>query len=148
MVIVPALGSCSYFGCRALPDVPGDPGAGACDAETVPGPLLLVHDTWTVSSTGEVRVTGSCTVEPSGAGPSGSWMETETPPSIVPPSLSSAIVPVAVSVAVTVSEAPETFRLTVKVSSASSSVSSMVATVKLRVSPAVPVKVSAAVFAV
>ena len=60
---------------------------------------------------------------------------------VVPPS--SVIVPVAVSDAVTVAEVPETARLTVKVSSVSTSVSSVVATVKVLVSPAVPVKVSA-----
>ena len=58
------------------------------------------------------------------------------------------IVPVAVSLAVTVSEVPETARPTVNVSSASTSVSSVVATVKLCVSPAVPVKLSPAVFSV
>ena len=58
------------------------------------------------------------------------------------------IVPVAVSVAVTVSEVPETVRLTVNLSFASMSVSSVVATVKVFFSPAVPAKVSAAVFAV
>ena len=56
------------------------------------------------------------------------------------------IVPVAVSVAVT--DVSETLRPTVKVSSGSASVSSIVATVKLCVSPAVPVNVSAAVFSV
>ena len=58
------------------------------------------------------------------------------------------IVPVAVSVDVTVAEVPETDRLTVKVSASSSAVSSVVATVKLCVSPAVPVNVSADVFSV
>ena len=56
--------------------------------------------------------------------------------------------PVAVSVAVTVAEVPDTLRPTVKVSFGSTSVSSVVATVKVLVSPAVPVKVSAEVFSV
>ena len=58
------------------------------------------------------------------------------------------IVPVAVSVAATVAEVPDTLRLTVNVSWCSLSVSSVVETVKLRVSPAVPVNVSADVFSV
>ena len=61
---------------------------------------------------------------------------------------SSRIVPVAVSVAVTVAVVPETVRLTVNVSSGSSPVSSLVATVKVFRSPAVPANVRAAVFAV
>ena len=61
---------------------------------------------------------------------------------------SSVMVPVAVSVALTVAEVPETARLTVKVSSVSTSESSVVATVKDLVSPAAPVKRSAAVFSV
>ena len=61
---------------------------------------------------------------------------------------SSLIVPVAVSVAVTVAVVPETVRPTVKVSAGSTSVSSVVDTVKLLVSPAVPVNVSAVVFSV
>ena len=60
---------------------------------------------------------------------------------------SSRIVPVAVDVS-TASEVPETARPTVKVSSASTSASSVVATVNFCVSPAVPAKVSAVVFAV
>ena len=59
---------------------------------------------------------------------------------------SSRIVPVAVSVAVTVAVVPETVRLTVNVSLGSSLLSSVVATVKDFVSPAVPAKLSAAVF--
>ena len=58
------------------------------------------------------------------------------------------MVPVAVSLAVTGAEVLETLRLTVKVSFGSTSVSSVVATVKLRVSPAVPVNVSTPVFSV
>ena len=58
------------------------------------------------------------------------------------------IVPVAVSVAVTVTEVPDTARPTVKVSSASTTASWVVETVKVSVSPAVPVKVSAEVFSV
>ena len=58
------------------------------------------------------------------------------------------IVPVAVSVDTTFSEVPDTVRLTANVSSDSTSVSSVVATVKVCVSPAVPAKVSAAVFSV
>ena len=58
------------------------------------------------------------------------------------------IVPVAVSVAATSVAAPETSRFTMNVSSGSASASSVVATVNVFVSPAVPVKVSAAVFAV
>ena len=61
---------------------------------------------------------------------------------------SSLIVPVAVSVAPTAACVPETARLTVKVSSASNTSSAVVATVKVFVSPAVPVKLRAAVFAV
>ena len=61
---------------------------------------------------------------------------------------SSRIVPVAVSVAVTVSCAPETVRFTVNVSSDSASLSSVVATVKVCVSPTVPAKVMPAVFSV
>ena len=60
----------------------------------------------------------------------------------------SRILPVPVSVAVTVSVVPETVRLTVNVSSSSGLSSSGSATVKVRVSPHVPAKVSAAVFAV
>ena len=58
------------------------------------------------------------------------------------------IVPVAVSVASTVAVVFETARLTVKVSSGSSAVSSVVETVNVCISPAVPVKVRAAVFSV
>ena len=61
---------------------------------------------------------------------------------------SSKIVPVAVSVAVTVCSVPETVRLTAKVSLASLTASSVVETVKVCCSPAVPAKLSAAVFAV
>ena len=61
---------------------------------------------------------------------------------------SSTIVPVAVSVCVTGTEVPETFRFTVNVSSGSTAPSSVVATVKVCVSPAVPAKVRAAVFSV
>ena len=60
---------------------------------------------------------------------------------------SSKIVPVAV-LAVTASEVPVTDRLTVKVSSDSSSVSWVVATEKVCVSPAFPVKLSPPVFSV
>ena len=58
------------------------------------------------------------------------------------------IVPVAVSVASTVAEVSDTARLTVKVSSGSSAVSSVVETVNVCVSPALPAKVSAEVFSV
>ena len=58
------------------------------------------------------------------------------------------MVPVAVSVAVTVSDAPDTARLTVNVSSSSFSLSSVVATVKVCVSSAVPAKLMPAVFSV
>ena len=58
------------------------------------------------------------------------------------------IVPVAVDVAVTLAEVPETLRPTVNVSSSSSSASWVVATVNVCVSPAVPAKLIAAVFAV
>ena len=61
---------------------------------------------------------------------------------------SSVIVPVAVSVAVTGNDVPETLRRTVNVSSVSAPASSVVATVNVCVSPAVPAKVSAAVFSV
>ena len=77
-------------------------------------------------------VTAGVDAEVRGAGASPSWR----------------IVPVAVSVCVTVSEVPETVRLTVNVSSGSWSVSSVVVTVKLCVSPAVPAKVSPVVFSV
>ena len=52
------------------------------------------------------------------------------------------------SVAVTVSKVPVTAKPTVNVSSASAPLSSIVATVNVCVSPAVPAKVSAAVFSV
>ena len=55
---------------------------------------------------------------------------------------SSVMVPLAVSVAVTVAVVPDTARPTVNVSFGSTSVSSVVATVKVCVSPAVPVKLS------
>ena len=58
------------------------------------------------------------------------------------------MVPFAVSVAPTAACVPETARLTMKLSLRSASVSSIVATVKVCVSPAVPVKLSAAVFSV
>ena len=61
---------------------------------------------------------------------------------------SSLIVPVAVSVAVTDAVVPETLRPSVNVSFGSTPVSSVVVTVKLCVSPAVPVNVSAPVFSV
>ena len=61
---------------------------------------------------------------------------------------SSVIVPVASSVAVTVAVASDTARPTVNVSWCSLSVSSVVETVNVCVSPAVPVNVSAAVFSV
>ena len=57
------------------------------------------------------------------------------------------IVPVAVDVAVTRAEVPDTLSATVNVSSDSSALSSIVATVKLCVSPAVPAKLIPAVFA-
>ncbi len=55
--------------------------------------------------------------------------------------------PVAVSVAVIVSDVPDTARFTVNVSSGSTCQFSFVATVKVFVSPAVPMKRSAVVFA-
>ena len=58
------------------------------------------------------------------------------------------IVPVAVSVAVTSAVVPDTLKLTVNVSSGSWSSSSVVATVNVCVSPAVPVKLSPDVFSV
>ena len=61
---------------------------------------------------------------------------------------SSVIVPVPVSVAVTVTVVPDTVKPTVNVSSPSTRASSVVATVKVCVSPAAPAKVSAAVFSV
>ena len=61
---------------------------------------------------------------------------------------SSAMVPVAASPAVTLWVVPETLRPTVKVSSSSTSVSSVVETVNVCVSPAVPLKLSAFVLAV
>ena len=56
------------------------------------------------------------------------------------------MVPVPVSVAVMLSVVPETDKPTVNVSLASSTASSVVDTVKVSVSPAVPLKVSAVVF--
>ena len=61
---------------------------------------------------------------------------------------SSVIVPVAVSAVVTGNDVPETLRRTVNVSSGSASASSVVTTVNVCVSPAVPAKLIAAVFAV
>ena len=58
------------------------------------------------------------------------------------------IVPVALSVADTSACVPERARPTVNTSSSSATASSVVATVKVCVSPAVPAKVSAAVFSV
>ena len=58
------------------------------------------------------------------------------------------IVPVAVAVAVTLWVVPETAKPTVNVSSSSISSSSLVEIVNVCVSPAVPVKVRAAVFSV
>ena len=63
-------------------------------------------------------------------------------------SSSSLMVPVPVSVAVTVTVVPDTVRPSVNVSSPSAKASSIVATVKVCVSPAVPAKVRAAVFSV
>ena len=60
----------------------------------------------------------------------------------------SMMIPVAVSVAVTVAVVPETVRLTVNVSFGSTAASSVVATVKVRVSPAIPAKASPLVFPV
>ena len=75
-----------------------------------------------------------------------SAMVTVAPVPVVPSS--SRMVPVAVDAAVTVSEAPETLRPTTNVSSASTTASSVVGTVNVCVSPAVPAKVSAVVFSV
>ena len=58
------------------------------------------------------------------------------------------MVPVPVSVAVTLNEVSDTPKPTVKVSSCSTAPSAWVATAKVWVSPAVPVKASAAVLAV
>ena len=58
------------------------------------------------------------------------------------------MVPVAVSVAATTADVLETLRLTVKVSFGSTSVSSVVETVNVFCSPAVPANVSAEVFSV
>ena len=58
------------------------------------------------------------------------------------------MVPVALSLADTVFDVPETDSSTVKVSSVSTTSSPVVATVNVCVSPAVPAKVRAAVFAV
>ena len=66
---------------------------------------------------------------------------------VAPPS-SSMIVPVAGLPAVTPAGASDRLRLTVKVSSVSPAASSVVSTVKVCVSPAAPVKVSADVFSV
>ena len=67
---------------------------------------------------------------------------------VSPGASSSRIVPVAVSVAVTVSSVPETDSPTVNVSADSTSVSSVVSTVKVCVSPAVPAKLMPVVFSV
>ena len=56
------------------------------------------------------------------------------------------MVPVPVSVDVTPDGASDTLKLTVKVSLASNTTSAVVATLKLFVSPAVPLKLSAEVF--
>ena len=61
---------------------------------------------------------------------------------------SSVMAPAAVSVAVTPDGASDTLRVTVKVSLPSTASSSMVETVNVCSSPAVPVKLRAAVFAV
>ena len=103
---------------------------------------LLSQGTWIVASAGAVSWTGSATLRPSLTGPSGSWIETRMGPS------SSLMVPVAGSPTVTSGAASDTARLTVKVSLSSTASSSMVDTVKLCVSPAVPAKVSAEVFSV
>ena len=60
----------------------------------------------------------------------------------------SRIVPVAATVASTATVVPETDRATMNVSSSSTSESSMVATMRVRVSPAVPAKLMAVVSAV
>ena len=59
---------------------------------------------------------------------------------------SSTIVPVALSVAITVSDVPETGKLTVNVSSSSASPSLVVATVNVCVAPVVPLKLNRAPF--
>ena len=80
--------------------------------------------------------------------------EIESPSDALPSSIvtsapsSLLIVPVPVSVDVTPAGASETLKPTVKVSSPSSTASSFVATVSVFVSPAVPVKLIPAVFAV
>ena len=61
---------------------------------------------------------------------------------------SSSMVPVAVSAAVTATVVPDTVKPTVNVSSSSARTSSVVATVKVCVSPAVPAKARCAVFSV
>ena len=134
-VTVPELGSCSCSTCAA-----GAPPA--CDVDVEPVLELLSHGTWIVPPAGAVSWTASATLRPSVTGPSGSWMETRMAPS------SSVMVPVAGPPTVTSGPASDTVRLTVNVSFGSTSVSSVVATVKLCVSPAVPAKVSAEVFSV
>ena len=99
-------------------------------------PGVTVRPPWTAL----LRVTVNVSVSPSRA--DASPTVTAALPS------SSVIVPVPVSVAVTVSVVPDTARLTVNVSSLSTTASSVVATLNVFVSPAVPVKVSAAVFSV
>ena len=95
------------------------------------------------------------TVKPSGTALSSETVNVIASPSsalasaIVTVALSSlVIVPVAVEVAVTSWVVPETAKPTVKVSSSSISSSSLVETVNVCVSPAVPLKVSAVVFSV
>ena len=87
------------------------------------------------------RVTVKVRASPSAALASAIVTAGGTPSSLV-------IVPVAVSVVFTFCSVSETARPMVNVSSSSASVSSVVATVKLCFSPAVPAKVSAAVFSV
>ena len=95
------------------------------------------------------------TVRPSGTALSSVTVKVIASPSsalasaIVTVALSSlVIVPVAVDVAVTLWVVPDTLRPTVNVSLASTSESSVVGTVKITLSPAVPSKSSAVVGAV
>ena len=98
---------------------------------------VTVNPPETAASSVTVKVIES----PSAADPSAIATAGSAPSSFV-------IVPVAVSVAVTGAEFPETARFTVNVSSGSASESSVVATVNVCVSFAVPVKLSPDLFSV
>ena len=105
-------------------------------------PPLKLGVTWNPPETASFSVTVNVRESPSSADASPIVTAAATAPVS-----SSKIVPVAVSVAVTVSVVPEIPRLTMNVSSSSGSVSPLVCTQKDFVSPLVPVKASGSVFA-